>query len=392
MPFLAPSLKHHLDVRTAPMDWVTPPTPGVHLSFHFGRERGIVLEHVDGTQLLLLSLLDGRHSFDHIVARLQAEDPAVTASDVTDVLDDLARFGLIEDAAVSIPEELTESDVARYESQVRFFSVLDMSGQQRYEMQARLKRARIAVIGLGGLGSNVLIGLAAAGVGCIRGVDFDVVEVGNLNRQVLYDSADVGQPKAQAAAEQLRRFNPTVRFEPRDCRIEDVDQLQDLIGDVDLVAMCADLPRGIMGWMNRASLATGVPFIIGGYRGVVAEVGPLIVPFETCCLSCGYPDPLEGPPEALAWITEAFWLRHPNAHFVTAAAANLTCSEIIKHITKLAAPVTYNHRYSLDLEKFTLIATPCPRDENCHICGGLRHAPHVTSVTTPHGSSRGLLE
>lgn len=215
------------------------------------------------------------------------------------------------------------------------------------------------------------MGLAAIGVGFLRGVDFDVVETGNLNRQVLYDVADVGTPKALAAAGQLGRFNPAVRFEPVQKHIQRHQDIIDLIHDTDLVAFCADLPPGISLWMNQAALETGIPFITGGYRGTAAEIGPFVRPYQTSCLGCFPVGQDAGDDEIpeLAWITKAYWLRHPNIHFVTALAANLICSELFKHLTGLGKPATYNHLYTLDLKQFTLTPTVWESSEVCPFCG-----------------------
>lgn len=384
MPFTTPCFKRHLHARRLPSTLSQSSDPQRAVTFHYGHERGLVLEDLDDTQLLLISLLDGQHSFEQIVSQLQQQDAQVTAEDVSEALDDLAAQGLIEDASVKPPDDLASADLERYASQLRFLSVLDKSGMQKYELQAKLKRAHVAVLGLGGLGSNVLLGLAAIGIGFLRGVDFDTVETGNLNRQVLYDVADVGRPKTLAAAEQLGRFNPDVIFEPVQQQIESQQDIVDLIQDTDLVAFCADLPPGINSWMNQASLQTGIPYITGGYRGSAAEIGPFVLPYQTGCLACfsvEYDAGNERIPE-LAWIDEAYWLRHPNIHFLTALAANLTCSEIFKHITGLGKPATYNQRYTLDSELFTLTPTAWERAEGCSACGQRQDAALPVEVQT----------
>src|SRR3954468_24915434 len=81
--------------------------------------------------------------------------------------------------------------------------------------QEKLKGGSVLVIGAGGLGCPALLYLAAAGVGRILIVDFDRVDVSNLQRQVLYTSEDEGQPKAEAAARRLRALNPFITVEPR---------------------------------------------------------------------------------------------------------------------------------------------------------------------------------
>ncbi len=80
--------------------------------------------------------------------------------------------------------------------------------------QARLKAARVLVVGAGGLGSPVILYLAAAGVGTIGIVDFDEVSLSNLQRQIAHRTEDVGTPKTQSAARAAQAINPNVRIEP----------------------------------------------------------------------------------------------------------------------------------------------------------------------------------
>ncbi len=367
MSFALPRIKRHFHLVRSIQEEASP--SGLALSFHYGRERGVLLQHLDDLQVLLISLLDGHHPFHEIVTQLQAHDAAITAKDVAEILDDLARYGLLEEAQISPPANLTPTDLMRYESQIRFFSVFDTTGKQRYEMQARLKRARVTILGLGGLGSNIVLGLAAAGVGSIRGVDFDVVELSNLNRQVLYDAVQVGQPKALAAAEQVRRFNAEIDFEPVQRRIDSPESILEVIEGSNLVAFCADSPPSIYLWMNAASLETGIPFIMGGYRGGVAEVGPFVIPYQTACLTCQQREPQENVPESVAWMNDAYRLRHPTSHVVSGVAANLACSDIMKYLTGMGEPATYNNLYGLSIEQFTLTPLPWPHSEACPMCG-----------------------
>jgi adenylyltransferase/sulfurtransferase len=105
--------------------------------------------------------------------------------------------------------------------------------------QAKLKRARVLVIGAGGLGAPVLLYLAAAGVGTLGVVDDDTVALSNLQRQVIHGTPDIGRPKVESAADAIRRLNPHVTFAPHAQRLTAENALS-LIGRYDIVADGSD--------------------------------------------------------------------------------------------------------------------------------------------------------
>src|SRR5215469_547819 len=118
----------------------------------------------------------------------------------------------------SLPE-LTPNEIARY-SRHLIMPEVGMDGQKR------LKAARVLLIGAGGLGSPLGLYLAAAGVGTLGLVDFDVVDESNLHRQVLFGSGDVGRPKIAAAVERLHGVNPHIRLVPHELRLEASNALE----------------------------------------------------------------------------------------------------------------------------------------------------------------------
>src|SRR6476646_5807937 len=101
---------------------------------------------------------------------------------------------------------LTPQELQRYSRQI-LLSELGQQGQQK------LKDSSVLVIGAGGLGSPALYYLTAAGVGRIGIVDFDLVDVSNLQRQILFTNEDVGKPKAETARQRLTQLNPLIKFE-----------------------------------------------------------------------------------------------------------------------------------------------------------------------------------
>ncbi|MEO5834209.1 MAG: molybdopterin-synthase adenylyltransferase MoeB, partial [Nakamurella sp.] len=145
--------------------------------------------------------------------------------------------------------------------------------------QRRLRRARVAVIGAGGLGAPVLTYLAAAGVGTIGLVDFDVVEASNLQRQTIHGVADIGRPKVDSAVDTVALLDPSVVVHPMAARL-DADNVLGLLASYDLVIDGTDnfATRYLV---NDACVLLGIPYVWGSvfrFEGQVsvfwAEHGP----------------------------------------------------------------------------------------------------------------------
>jgi adenylyltransferase/sulfurtransferase len=181
-------------------------------------------------------------------------------------------------AAVAANATPDGDTLERYARQVRF-APLGEAGQRR------LLASRALVCGCGALGSVIANTLARAGVGKLRIVDRDFLELNNLQRQVLYDEADVaaGLPKAVAAAEKLRQINSTIDIEPIVADI-DATNIERLTRDVDVIVDGTDNFE-IRFLLNDASLRFGIPWIYGGCLGAEGQT-MTILPGETACLRC----------------------------------------------------------------------------------------------------------
>ena len=149
---------------------------------------------------------------------------------------------------------LSAAETNRY-SRHLLLSEIGVAGQQK------LKSARVLVVGCGGLGCPVLQYLAAAGVGTLGLLDFDTVDDSNLQRQVLYATADVGRPKAVAAAEKLRAQNPFIELHPHQVHLSAANAL-DLFAGYDIVVDCSDnfATRYLV---NDACVILGKPLVFG---------------------------------------------------------------------------------------------------------------------------------
>ena len=161
------------------------------------------------------------------------------------------------------------------------------------EGQKRIKAARVLCVGAGGLGSPLALYLAAAGVGTLGVVDFDVVDASNLHRQVLHGSGDVGTPKLESAARRIAEINPHVRFVPFETRLSSENALE-ILRDFDVVADGTDnFPTRYL--VNDACVMLGkwnVYASIFRFEGQASVFGAKDGP----CYRCLYPEP---PPAGL---------------------------------------------------------------------------------------------
>jgi adenylyltransferase/sulfurtransferase len=182
--------------------------------------------------------------------------------------------------------ELTADDLSRY-SRHLILPEVGMEGQQK------LKAARVLCVGTGGLGSPLLFYLAAAGVGTLGMVDFDVVEASNLQRQIIHSSNDIGRKKLDSAEEKLKALNPALNVVKHETMLTSANALE-ILKDYDIVADGTDnFPTRYL--VNDACVLLGKPNVYGsiyrfeGQASVFAtQAGP--------CYRCLYPEP---PPHGL---------------------------------------------------------------------------------------------
>jgi molybdopterin/thiamine biosynthesis adenylyltransferase len=155
------------------------------------------------------------------------------------------------------------------------------------EGQKRLKKSHVIIIGIGGLGCASATYLAAAGIGQITLVDFDVVELSDLNRQVLYWEEDIGGEKVFIAQQKLSKLNPAIKIIPVFTEVTE-ENVSNMIKENEVVVDGLDnlVTRHIV---NSACVNHKIPYIYGGVsrlRGMMTT----IIPGKTPCLACVYPE------------------------------------------------------------------------------------------------------
>jgi adenylyltransferase/sulfurtransferase len=178
---------------------------------------------------------------------------------------------------------LSKRELARYKRQI-LIPEWTQSGQEN------LKKARILVAGAGGLGSAILTYLAVAGLGKIRVIDGDIVELSNLNRQVLHSDKDIGRSKVDSAKEKLEALNPDISVEA----IKEIitkDNVFELVGDYPIVDAMDNLPTRLL--LNRVAVKKNLPLFHGAVYGFEGRA-TTVIPGKTACLRCLYQGVIQG--------------------------------------------------------------------------------------------------
>jgi len=183
---------------------------------------------------------------------------------------------------VDMKSPFGQDEYERYSRQI-------ILGQMGEEGQLKLASARVLIVGAGGLGCPAALYLAACGVGTIGIVDFDRVELSNLNRQVLHGTADVGVPKVQSARESMRSINPLVNVVAFDERL-DVGNVRRILEDFDMVVDGSDTIQTKF-LLNDACFFAGKPYIFGGAVGFDGQSGVFYPKGGGPCLRCMFPKP-----------------------------------------------------------------------------------------------------
>ncbi|HEY7733317.1 MAG TPA: ThiF family adenylyltransferase [Nitrososphaera sp.] len=252
--------------------------------------------------------------------------------------------------AVAGGAELTSDELQRYSRQV----MLEEIG---FEGMEKIRSAKVCVVGAGGIGNPVITQLVAMGIGSLRIVDRDVIEVTNLHRQHLYTDDDIGRVKVEAAAERLRKLNPGVQIEAVPTSVTKFTA-ESIVKGFDVVVDALDSVDARYA-LNDACIKNDIPLIYAGAIGVTGSVST-ILPNKSACLRCMFPELNEE--EMPACSTEGV---HPSILYLV---AGIQVSEVVK-IIKGEEPSLVNKLLYIDLGQLSFDKVQMHRQQECPSCG-----------------------
>ena len=245
--------------------------------------------------------------------------------------------------------KLTDSQRERYSRMLalRNFSDDDMES---------IMNTTIAVVGAGGLGSPALRLLTAIGFGRIRIIDRDIVELSNIQRQTVYNTQDIGEPKVEAASANLQMLNPNVEFDPVCISIQE-DNATNLLRGTDIILDGLDSFKARRA-VNRASLDLDIPYIFAGAVEYYANLSTFI-PGKTGCFACVMGDAQDNPDNTCAQVG------------VTPTLLSLAAAVEVNEAVLLATgqkPTLENRLMTIDSSTLAFDFFDIGKSDECSVC------------------------
>jgi molybdopterin/thiamine biosynthesis adenylyltransferase/rhodanese-related sulfurtransferase/molybdopterin converting factor small subunit len=288
---------------------------------------------------------------DEDIRYLQKEQTSVKTDDTVSIIPSVAGGAPASVEAAAAASELTIDEIRRY-SRHLIIPDVGMDGQKR------LKNAKVLVVGAGGLGSPALLYLAAAGVGTLGIVDFDVVDFSNLQRQILHGTPDVGRSKLASAKDKLNAINPNVKVVLHETALTSANAL-DLFAPYDVILDGTDnFPTRYL--VNDACVLLGKPNAYGSIFRFEGQAS-VFATKDGPCYRCLYPEP--PPPGLVPSCAEGGVLG-----VLPGMIGIVQATEAIKLITGIGEPLI--GRFMIyDALKMKFRELKLRKDPDCPVCG-----------------------
>lgn len=338
--------------------------------------------------LYLIDLLDGTRTIPRIIKKYSERYPDIPEQEILKAIDTLYDHHLLEDAGVE-SEGLSNVEIELYDRQILLYSMLDNKFNPGFTYQENLKKKVVGVFGMGGWGTWISLNLALNGIGKLRIVDGDTVEISNLNRQVLYNHSDIGLAKVEAARNALNRINPNVQVDSIFQFVhKDELEIEKLMAGIDLLFLCwANLAYFLLNTTEEIVLKQAfkmkIPVVEVAADPFDISVGPIFANdgLEPCfnCIKEQYKQTVLGSdPEFRTIHAARFERRFRNGNRTVNAwqtspslsvMSGIASDQAIKFLSDIEEPFLKNKRFSLSLSNFESKLDSYTKRSDCEWCG-----------------------
>ncbi|MCX6748679.1 MAG: ThiF family adenylyltransferase [Candidatus Pacearchaeota archaeon] len=257
----------------------------------------------------------------------------------------------------------------KFDRQFYYLSALEKKDLERYKIQERIKKIKVAILGVGSTGQWVIPALIESGFRKFKIVDFDNVEEKNLLAQILFSRKDIGKRKIDSVYSKMKDMEPRIEIERVNKKLETEKDVKRVIRGCDIVAHCCDLPRfKIHQIITKACIKLKIPNIIIES----GKVGPFNIPRKTPCFFCLEKQIKEIFPEYDTLVTKLAdtpTRRYPGLPAICSLMGVMGAKEILLHIINKAPPVTYTHLLVWDPITGDVLKKELKTNKICNICG-----------------------
>lgn len=289
----------------------------------------------------------------------------------------IEHFSFLHSENILTHEEATQNSLATsiFDRQLNFFANFCNSSSQMMEMQEKLMKSKVVILGLGGIGSWVAHELVRSGVKTLVLIDPDNIELSNLPRTAIYSFQDIGKSKAVVLSEKLCLImSNDVIIKPINKQIVDSQELIPLIYGADLVINCSDYPsvQVTNSIVSQACFKTQKPHITcGGYDGHLSYIGQTVIPDQTSCWYCycegNIHEDNTGGFEHIPLNDKQ--VAGGTLGSISSITASIQVLEAIKILTGFDTPTMLNRRSEFDFSTFQMSFIDIPKLKSCSQCG-----------------------
>ena len=299
----------------------------------------------------------------------------ITLDAINDVISQLDELKLLEDSSFNETIQIDGYNTQRWSRNIDFFGAFCKLKDNKYDIQNKIKNFKITLLGLGGVGSHMLLDLVSMGFINITAVDFDTVDLSNLNRQIIYNEDDIGSKKIDSAKKRLDVYLPNNKINYIDKYIDSTHTVKEVIQGSDMVVCCIDRPPEALYWVNEACVKEGIPFISGGVDTAISIIYS-VIPRKTGCFQC-WKDSVEQNSSLMKEVNKKEielmnsgtvpW--RPAVVNLVAVHSGMILSEIVKYVMNLPLSTTNKatHFYFETLQ--TKVVAEWKHNKNCPVCG-----------------------
>jgi len=244
----------------------------------------VLVENEDSKMEYLFSLFNGEYFIEEIVDLCNKKYTTDMTNDIQEIIETLSEAGYLENEYFE-NETLNNYMMERYKANLNYFSLFTDIYGNKYNLQKKINDTHITLLGVGGLGSQVLYHLASLGFHNITILDYDTLELSNFNRQLLYSEKDIGGLKTSLAEKRIIEYNPNINLKVINKKIESSKDVEEAIKGSEYVLCVADKPTlYIQDWVNEAVVKNNLPLVTGG---ILNKRGRFITTIpNNGCLEC----------------------------------------------------------------------------------------------------------